>query len=91
MRAVNNGSRIVGVGNTSGPIVEIDLRYVFEKQISLIGRMMGNYDDYRTVMGLSFQGRPKPVISRILPFEPGLEAMAMLERGKQFGKRVLAR
>jgi D-arabinose 1-dehydrogenase-like Zn-dependent alcohol dehydrogenase len=91
MRAVNNGGRIIGVGNTSGPIAEIDLRDVFEKQLSLIGRMMGNYDDYRTVMGLSFQGQLKPVISRILPFEPGLEAMAMLERGEQFGKRVLTR
>jgi D-arabinose 1-dehydrogenase-like Zn-dependent alcohol dehydrogenase len=56
MRAVKNGGRMVGVGNTSGPIVEIDLRYVFEKQISLIGSMMGNYDDYRTVMGRIFKG-----------------------------------
>lgn len=91
MRAVNNGARIVGVGNTSGPIVEMDLRDVLEKQLSLIGRMMGHEDNDRTVMGLSFQGRRKPVISRILPFEPGLEAMAMLERGEQFGKRALTR
>jgi D-arabinose 1-dehydrogenase-like Zn-dependent alcohol dehydrogenase len=91
MRAVKNGGRIVGVGNTSGPIVEIDLRYAFEKQISLIGSMMGNYDDYRTVMGRIFQGRRKPVTGRILPFEQGIEAMAMLERGEQFGKIVLTR
>ncbi|WP_352958790.1 hypothetical protein [Mesorhizobium sp. M1393] len=27
LRAVRNGGRIVCVGNTSGPFVEIDLRY----------------------------------------------------------------
>ena len=91
MRAVNNSSRMIGVGNMTGPIVEIDLRYIFEKQISLIGSMMGHDDGARTVMGLTFQGRRTPVTSWILPFEPGIEAMAMLERGEPFGKIVLTR
>jgi hypothetical protein len=50
--------------------------------------MMGHDDDARTVMGLTFQGRRIAVTSRILPFEPGIEAMAMLGRGEPFGKIV---
>ncbi|WP_352679832.1 zinc-binding dehydrogenase [Mesorhizobium australicum] len=38
LRVVRKGGRIVSVGNTSGPFVEIDLRYFFSKQISLIVR-----------------------------------------------------
>src|SRR5947209_2306606 len=61
MRAVNNGGRMVGVGHTSGPMVEMDWRDVCEQQLSLIGRMMGHDNDDRTVMGLSCQGRRNPV------------------------------
>ncbi|MGD1995102.1 MAG: zinc-binding dehydrogenase, partial [Anaerolineae bacterium] len=35
MRAVARGGRIVIVGNTSGPKAEVDIRYIFGKQISL--------------------------------------------------------
>lgn len=37
MQAVARGGRIVIIGNTSGPHAEIDIRYIFGKQISLIG------------------------------------------------------
>ncbi|MER9474937.1 zinc-binding dehydrogenase [Mesorhizobium sp. M0520] len=90
LRAVRRGGRIVCVGNTSGALVELDLRYIFEKQISLIGSSMGNHDDYRTLRKLIFDGRLRPVISGVLPFEQATSAMAILERGDQFGKLVLA-
>jgi len=90
LRAVRKGGRIACVGNTSGPLVEIDLRYIFEKQISLIGSSMGNYNDYRTVMRLIFEGKLRPIISEVLPFEKAATAMSTLERGDQFGKMVLS-
>jgi threonine dehydrogenase-like Zn-dependent dehydrogenase len=37
MMAARRGGRIVIAGNTSGPQAEIDIRYIFGKQISLIG------------------------------------------------------
>jgi NADPH:quinone reductase-like Zn-dependent oxidoreductase len=91
LRAVRRGGRIVCVGNTSGPLVEIDLRHIFGKQVSLIGSSMGNFDDCRMVMKLIFDGKLRSVISDILPFEKAVTAMATLERGEQFGKLVLAR
>ncbi|NGO54671.1 zinc-binding dehydrogenase [Allomesorhizobium camelthorni] len=85
LRAVRRGGRIVCVGNTSGALVELDLRYIFQKQISLIGSSMGNHDDYMTVMNLIFDGRLRPVISSVLPFEQAPTAMTILEKGDQFG------
>lgn len=89
LRAVARGGRIVTVGNTSGPIASTDIRYIFGKQISIIGSTMGSYQDFRDVMNLVFQGTFQPVIDRVLPLAQGVEAMAIQERGEQFGKIVL--
>ena len=40
------GGRILVVGNTSGPLVKMDLRYLFAKQISIIGSSMGPTTDF---------------------------------------------
>jgi NADPH:quinone reductase-like Zn-dependent oxidoreductase len=89
MRAVAHGGRIVIIGNTSGPKAEIDIRFIFGKQISLIGSTMGTHQDFRDVTALLWSGKLKPVIDRIMPLSEGKEAYAIMERGKQFGKIVL--
>ena len=91
IRAVKRGGRIVIVGNTSGPLTELDIRFLFAKQISLIGSTMGNPSDYQTMMALVFQGKITPSIHTVMPLSQGVEAMALLERGEQFGKVVLSR
>lgn len=89
MAAVKRGGRIVIVGNTSGPKVEIDIRYIFGKQISLIGSTMGTHQDFRDVTALLWAGKLKPVIDRVMPLSQGKAAYAVMERGEQFGKIVL--
>lgn len=89
LRSVARGGRIVCVGNTSGPLAETDIRYIFGKQISIIGSTMGSHQDYRDVMALVFDGTFQPVIDRVLPLDRGIEAMSILERGEQCGKIVL--
>ncbi len=91
LRAVKRGGRIVIVGNTSGPKMELDIRFLFSKQISLIGSTMGNHHDYRTVMALVFAGKLTPVIHTVMPLSDGVAAMEIMERGEQFGKIVLSR
>ena len=91
LRAVKRGGRIVIVGNTSGPKMELDIRFLFSKQISLIGSTMGSHHDYRTVMGLVFSGKLTPVIHTVMPLSDGVAAMEIMERGEQFGKIVLSR
>jgi threonine dehydrogenase-like Zn-dependent dehydrogenase len=52
MMAARHGGRIFIVGNTSGPQAEIDIRYIFGKQISLIGSTVGSHQDFHTVTDL---------------------------------------
>jgi len=90
MQAVARGGRIVIVGNTSGPKADIDIRYIFGKQISLIGSTMGSHQDFRDVLKLLWTGKIKPVIHQIMPLSEGRAAYKIMQEGKQFGKIVLA-
>jgi NADPH:quinone reductase-like Zn-dependent oxidoreductase len=89
MRAVARGGRIVIIGNTSGPEIQIDIRYIFSKQISIIGSTMGTHQDFRDVNALLWSGRLRTIIDTVMPMSEGREAFAMMERSEQFGKIVL--
>ena len=89
LRAVARGGRIVIVGNTSGPQTEIDIRFIFSKQISIIGSTMGTHQDFCDVMNLVWAGKLRPVVDRVMPLAEGQAAFEALERGEQFGKIVL--
>lgn len=89
MLAAARGGRIVIIGNTSGPNAEIDIRFIFGKQISLIGSTMGSHQDFLDVTDLLWAGRLRPVIDRVMPLSQGVEAYAAMERGEQFGKILL--
>jgi 2-desacetyl-2-hydroxyethyl bacteriochlorophyllide A dehydrogenase len=89
MQAVARGGRIVIVGNTSGPQADIDIRFIFGKQISLIGSTMGSHQDFRDVLDLLWSGKLKPVIHKVMPLSEGVKAYKMMEEGKHFGKIVL--
>ena len=90
MQAVARGGRIVIVGNTSGPQAEIDIRYIFGKQISIIGSTMGSHQDFHDLLELLWSGKVKPVIHGVMPLSEGVDAYRLMEEGKHFGKIVLA-
>ncbi len=89
IRTARIGGRILVVGNTSGPFVELDLRQVFARQVSIIGSTMGPHQDFVKVMSLVFEGRLKPVISAVLPLDEIRRGMEMLANFEMFGKIVL--
>ena len=89
LRALRRGGRLLTVGNSSGPHVEIDNRYIFGKHLSIIGSTMGTSVDYETVMGLIFQGKLRPIIDTIYPLEEGIIALQRLSEGDVTGKLVL--
>jgi len=90
MQAVARGGRIVIVGNTSGPRAEIDIRFIFGKQISLIGSTMGSHQDFHDLLDLLWAGRIQPVIHSVMPLSEGCDAYKTMEEGRHFGKIVLA-
>jgi len=89
VRAVRKGGAITIPGGTSGQQVELDLRYVFWKQVRLLGSTMGNVREYRRAMDLVASGRLKPSIGGVYPAAKAREAFELLERGGHFGKLVV--
>jgi NADPH:quinone reductase-like Zn-dependent oxidoreductase len=81
--------RLVTCGATTGYDAKIDLRFLFSRQLSVLGSYMGTKSELRTVMKLIAAGRLKPVVDRVLPLSSCAEAHVYLEQGKQFGKVVL--
>jgi NADPH:quinone reductase-like Zn-dependent oxidoreductase len=88
-RAARKGGRILTVGNTRGPKIEIDNRYIFGKHLSLIGSTMGTWHDFATVMDLIYSGRLHPVLDRSYPLSEAHLAQEGLENGQQMGKITL--
>lgn len=88
-RSARKGGRILTVGNTGGPKVEIDNRYIFGKHLSLIGSSMGTRADFGQVMDLVFQGKLQVALDRAFPLEEAGSAQEYLARGLQLGKVTL--
>ncbi len=81
--------RLVTCGATTGYDAKIDLRFLFSRQLSLLGSYMGTKSELQTVMKLVAVDRLKPVIDRVFPLAEAAAAHAYLEAGEQFGKVVL--
>lgn len=90
LRAAAKGGRILTVGNTGGPVFELDNRFIFGRHLSLLGSTMGTHTDFREVMHLVFEGRLRPVIDRSYPLAQAAQAQQRLEAGEQMGKITLA-
>jgi NADPH:quinone reductase-like Zn-dependent oxidoreductase len=82
--------RLVTCGATTGYDAKIDLRFLFSRQLSLLGSYMGTKSELHTVMKLVAAGRLKPVIDRVFPLAEAAAAHAYLESSSQFGKVVLS-
>jgi NADPH:quinone reductase-like Zn-dependent oxidoreductase len=83
------GGRLVTCGATTGYDAKIDLRFLFSRQLSLLGSYMGAKSELATVMKLVAAGKLKPVIDRVFPLSQCADAHRYLESGEQFGKVVL--
>ena len=89
VKSLARGGRLVTCGATTGYDAKLDLRFLFTRQLSILGSYMGTKEELRTALKLVAQGRLKSVIEKVFPLERCAEAHAYLERGEQFGKVVL--
>jgi NADPH:quinone reductase-like Zn-dependent oxidoreductase len=83
------GGRLVTCGATTGYDAKVDLRFLFSRQLSLLGSYMGTKSELHTVMKLVAAGHLKPVVDRVFPLAEAAAAHAYLESSSQFGKVVL--
>jgi NADPH:quinone reductase-like Zn-dependent oxidoreductase len=81
--------RLVTCGATTGYDAKIDLRFLFSRQLSLLGSYMGRKSELRTVVKLVAAGKLKPILDRVFPLAETSAAHSYLESGQQFGKVVI--
>jgi NADPH:quinone reductase-like Zn-dependent oxidoreductase len=89
VRSLTAGGRLVTCGATTGYDAKIDLRFLFTRQLSILGSFMGSKAELFSALELYRRGLLKPVIDVVLPLEKCAEAHARLEHREQFGKIVL--
>ncbi|MFY9716343.1 MAG: zinc-binding dehydrogenase, partial [Thermoplasmata archaeon] len=90
VRALARGGRVVVIGATAGPLVEVDLRTLFWRQASIRGSTMANASEFVEVLGHLAAGRLRPVIDREFPFERAAEAFGRFDASDLFGKVVVS-
>lgn len=89
LKLVKKGGRLVTCGATSGPSVSLDLRYVFSRQLTILGAMMGTRAELNTLAGLIGQGKLKPVVDTVYPLQDARVAQERMLGRDLFGKLVL--
>src|SRR2546427_10861304 len=72
VRSLRKGGRVVVPGATTGALLELDARYLFWPQLSVLGSTMANQREFEEVMKVVFIGRLKPIGYGVLPLENAL-------------------
>jgi NADPH:quinone reductase-like Zn-dependent oxidoreductase len=89
MKCLKPAGTLVTCGATTGPKVDMDLRFLFSRQLALLGSYMGTMSELYEVLGHVFAGRLKPVIDRPFPLKEARAAHEYMEKSQMFGKIVL--
>jgi NADPH:quinone reductase-like Zn-dependent oxidoreductase len=89
MKSLKPAGKLVTCGATTGPSVSVDLRFLFARQLSLLGSYMGTLGELHEVLKHVFSGRLKPVIDRTFPLSETRAAHEYMESSQMFGKIVL--
>ena len=89
LRCVASGGRMVTCGATAGFDEEVDCRYVWTFEQSIIGSDGWTREDILQLLGLVESGRLQPIIDRVLPLDEIHEAERLLEDREAFGKVVV--
>ena len=89
LRSLKPAGTLVTCGATTGPQVSIDLRFVYSRQLSVLGSYMGTMGELHEVLKHVFSGRFRPVVDRTFPLSEVRAAHEYMEKSQMFGKIVL--
>ncbi len=89
LRALKKGGRLVTCGATKGPEVRLDLRYLFSRELTVMGSIMGTRSELIRMTGLIEKGLLKPVIDSVYLLRNAKEAHKRMEERKHKGKILL--
>jgi NADPH:quinone reductase-like Zn-dependent oxidoreductase len=89
MKSLAPGGNIVTCGATTGGDTQIDLRFLYSRQLSYLGSFMGTMGELHEVLGHVFAGKLKPVVDRSFPMSEVAAAHEYLAKSSMFGKVLL--
>lgn len=89
MKCLKPAGTLVTCGATTGPNVGIDLRFLYSRQLSLLGSYMGTMGELHEVLKHVFSGKLKPIVDRAFPLKDVRAAHEYMEKSQMFGKIVL--
>lgn len=89
LRSLKPGGVLVTCGATTGAQVGFDLRFLFSRQLSILGSYMGTMGELHEVLKHVFSGKLKPVVDRTFPLQEARAAHEYMEKSSMFGKIVL--
>jgi NADPH:quinone reductase-like Zn-dependent oxidoreductase len=89
MKALKPGGTLVTCGATTGFDAQINLRFLFSRQLAVLGSYMGTMGELHEVLKHVFSGKVKPVVDRTFPLSEIRAAHEYLESSQMFGKVVL--
>jgi NADPH:quinone reductase-like Zn-dependent oxidoreductase len=89
MRSLKPGGVLVTCGATTGPQVGFDLRFLFSRQLSILGCYMGTMGELHQVLKQVFSGKLHPVVDRTFALSETRAAHEYMEKSSMFGKIVL--
>ncbi|MBI1873010.1 MAG: zinc-binding dehydrogenase [Acidobacteria bacterium] len=89
LRCLAPGGRLVTCGATTGPAASLDLRWLFGRQLSLLGSYMGAKGELLEASRWFFDGKLRPVLDESFPLALAADAQRRMEDSQHFGKIVL--
>jgi NADPH:quinone reductase-like Zn-dependent oxidoreductase len=90
LRSLTPGGKLVTCGATTGPFGETDIRYIFSRQLQVLGSYMGSRAELLALMPHFASGVLRPVVDRVFTLAEAREAHAYLAARRHFGKVMLA-
>ncbi|MDH4066524.1 MAG: zinc-binding dehydrogenase [Acidobacteriota bacterium] len=89
VRSLSRGGRLVTCGATTGHDAKVDLRFLFGRQLSLLGSYMGRKAELLRAAEFFVRGLLMPEVDRTYSLAEAADAHRRLEARENFGKIVL--
>lgn len=89
LRALARRGRLLVCGATAGFSPQIDLRYLWRRELQVLGSTGYTQQDIAAAVEMVAAGKLKPVIGRVFPLRQAAEAVQLLEDRAFFGKIVV--
>jgi len=88
-RSMAVNGRILTCGSTAGHISEIDIRFIWFREIDIIGSRAYVPEDIKACLDFVASGQLEPVVEQVFPLRDAAKGIGLLESRNVFGKVII--